>query len=251
MRRFKFIGTEEEAEEYPRIIPEVGKIYSDEDEDGYNFEVLSQMKWFGEEWEEVFEEKTKSASNENEASKATTRKFKFIGTEKEADEYWGHKPEVGKVYSGSDIVGSSTTTVQGWFDEKFTRHEWEEVFEETKSACSDPFPEFPKTTTCGGLLGEFTGLGGRSFSIDFTVAPEGTLGFYKQPDPTNPSHYKQGDIECIDAIKSAISDKVGVEAAYSANIIKYVWRYKGKNGIEDLKKAKWYLEKLIEEVQNA
>ena len=166
------------------------------------------------------------------------KKYKFIGTEKEADEYWGNKPEVGKVYSGSDIVGSTTTTVQGWYNEKYTRHEWEEVVE-TKSASGK------------GLLSDFADLGGGSFSFDFTVAPEGTLGFYKQPDPTNPSHYKQGEIECIDAIKSAILDKVGVEAAYSANIIKYVWRYKGKNGIEDLKKAKWYLEKLIEEVQNA
>ncbi|MBQ5695934.1 MAG: DUF3310 domain-containing protein, partial [Clostridium sp.] len=34
------------------------------------------------------------------------------------------------------------------------------------------------------------------------------------------------------------------------NIIKYVWRYKDKNGLEDLKKAQWYLNKLIEVVKN-
>jgi hypothetical protein len=237
MKKYKFIGTEEEAEEYPRIIPEVGKIYSDEDKDGYNFEMLTRMKWFSEEWEEVFDEET----TDNKADETTTRKFRFIGTEKEADDYWAIKPEIGKVYSGNDVIGSTSTTVQGWFDEKYTRHEWEEVVEIQSAS--------------GGLLGGLNYLQGDkgTFTFDLVFGDDTTISFVNKEqvskDPTNPSHYKQGEIECIDAIKSAISDKVGVEAAYSANIIKYVWRYKGKNGIEDLKKAKVYLEKLIEEVE--
>ena len=59
-----------------------------------------------------------------------------------------------------------------------------------------------------------------------------------------PSHYNQGSIEQIDFIKSQNMSYI------EGNIIKYTTRYKFKNGIEDLKKAKWYLEKLIEEHEN-
>lgn len=67
-------------------------------------------------------------------------------------------------------------------------------------------------------------------------------------DNINPEYYRRGEIGCWDAIKSAVADKQGTEAACVSLIIKYVWRYRGKNGLEDLKKARWYLEKLIEEV---
>jgi len=63
----------------------------------------------------------------------------------------------------------------------------------------------------------------------------------------HPSHYTQGAIECIDAIKEATKGLFGIEAVCTANIIKYVWRWKFKNGVEDLNKAKWYLNRLIEE----
>ena len=59
-----------------------------------------------------------------------------------------------------------------------------------------------------------------------------------------PAHY-QGKVECIDAIESAVEGLEGLEAVCTANVIKYVWRWKKKNGIEDLKKADWYLKKLI------
>lgn len=62
----------------------------------------------------------------------------------------------------------------------------------------------------------------------------------------SPSHYTQGDIECIDAIQSALSCLNGFEAYLTGNILKYMWRWKSKNGIEDLKKSQWYLNKLIE-----
>ena len=65
----------------------------------------------------------------------------------------------------------------------------------------------------------------------------------------HPKHYTQGGVECIDAIKAATVNKPGIEAVCTANIIKYVWRYESKNGLEDLKKAKWYLECLIAEVE--
>ena len=60
----------------------------------------------------------------------------------------------------------------------------------------------------------------------------------------HPEHYNQYEIECIDAIKAATGD--GFEPYLQGNILKYLWRYNYKNGIEDLKKAQWYLSKLIE-----
>ena len=66
----------------------------------------------------------------------------------------------------------------------------------------------------------------------------------------HPSHYTQGDIECIDAIKAATVGKTGIEAACVANVIKYLWRYEAKNGVEDCRKAKWYLDRLIKELTN-
>jgi hypothetical protein len=67
-----------------------------------------------------------------------------------------------------------------------------------------------------------------------------------QADPINPSHYKQGGIECIEAMKVALGG--GFFGYLRGNAIKYLWRYDKKNGVEDLKKARWYLDRLIKEV---
>lgn len=70
-------------------------------------------------------------------------------------------------------------------------------------------------------------------------------------DPVNhPIHYNQGGIECIDAIKAATVGKNGIEAVCVANVIKYLWRYEAKNGIEDTKKARYYLDRLIQELES-
>ena len=61
-------------------------------------------------------------------------------------------------------------------------------------------------------------------------------------DNINPSHYKQGNIEVIDFI---LDQKL---TYVEGNVIKYVSRYKYKNGLEDLKKAQWYLNKLMLEM---
>ena len=68
-------------------------------------------------------------------------------------------------------------------------------------------------------------------------------------DNINPSHYKQGKVECIDAIESATINKKGLEAVCTANVIKYIWRCEEKGGLEDLRKAKWYLEKMISSIE--
>jgi hypothetical protein len=64
-------------------------------------------------------------------------------------------------------------------------------------------------------------------------------------DAINPSHYKQGGIECIDAIKAATGD--GFIGYVWGNVLKYLWRWPKKGGVDDLKKARWYLDRLIQE----
>ena len=73
-----------------------------------------------------------------------------------------------------------------------------------------------------------------------------------EPDMVNhPQHYTQGGIECIDALKAATVGKRGIEAVCVANVIKYLWRYEEKNGIEDVRKAKWYIERLLKELEES
>lgn len=60
-----------------------------------------------------------------------------------------------------------------------------------------------------------------------------------------PPHYTSGNIECIDAIMDAVEGMTAQEAVCAGNIMKYVWRFKRKNGKQDLEKAAWYLNLLI------
>ena len=70
-------------------------------------------------------------------------------------------------------------------------------------------------------------------------------GVKPKDNVNHPSHYTQGKIECIDAIAEATRHLLGIAAVCVANIIKYVWRYPFKNGLEELYKARWYLDELI------
>ena len=69
-------------------------------------------------------------------------------------------------------------------------------------------------------------------------------GFTTEDVVNSPTHYNQAGIECIDAIAAALGD--GFEYYLQGNVMKYLWRYRYKNGVEDLKKAEWYHNKLIE-----
>ena len=64
-----------------------------------------------------------------------------------------------------------------------------------------------------------------------------------------PAHYTQGSIECIDAIAEVVKELKGMEAVNTANVIKYMWRWKHKNGIEDVKKAAWYCVDLVKRLE--
>ena len=67
---------------------------------------------------------------------------------------------------------------------------------------------------------------------------------------SHPSHYQsETGLEVIDVIESFTFDLKGIEATDTGNILKYMCRWKQKNGLQDLKKARWYLDHLIEHVQ--
>lgn len=64
-------------------------------------------------------------------------------------------------------------------------------------------------------------------------------------DDINKNPVYQGNIECIDYMKDKMS-KEQLEGFCIGNVFKYVSRYQSKNGVEDLKKAEYYLKKAIE-----
>ena len=67
---------------------------------------------------------------------------------------------------------------------------------------------------------------------------------------SHPSHYQsETGLEFIDVIEAFTFDLKGIEATDTGNILKYMCRWKQKNGLQDLKKARWYLDHLIEHVQ--
>lgn len=67
----------------------------------------------------------------------------------------------------------------------------------------------------------------------------------------HPSHYmSETGMEVIDVIEAFTFDLKGIEATDTGNIIKYICRWKNKNGVQDLEKAKWYIEHLIKHVKN-
>lgn len=121
-----------------------------------------------------------------------------------------------------------------------------------------------RTTTGGDVFfAESHSAGSRVYDIarksEFTVSDdgvdEGQINIIAQREPVaandvvnHPSHYTQGGIECIDAIKAATVGKTGIDAVCVANVIKYLWRYEEKGGLESVRKARWYLERLINEL---
>jgi hypothetical protein len=110
-----------------------------------------------------------------------------------------------------------------------------------KKDCKPIEPEADKTQDTGDVLDGCCGWN----------RPVETVQVVKQPltfDPVNPSHYKQLPAEAIDIIEAAIEDAPNNKiAGLHWQVLKYALRCWMKNGIEDLKKAKWYLDRLIKE----
>ena len=74
-------------------------------------------------------------------------------------------------------------------------------------------------------------------------------GEYETDDLVNqPPHYNKSSLECIDAIRASLNDEEW-RGYIKGNILKYTWREQYKNKDQDLKKAQWYLNRLLEELE--
>lgn len=109
--------------------------------------------------------------------------------------------------------------------------------------------KFYVVDSCGNILRTCC-LGSNIVDVSLVNVPKISDDIYnmfhsesKTPDP---SHYNQGGIEVWDVISAFTKDLDGAEAFYAGNVIKYVLRWNHKNGIEDLEKAKVYIDRLIE-----
>lgn len=105
---------------------------------------------------------------------------------------------------------------------------------------------------------------GEDVKIDITKVEDSSPNYFDYPDiddgqytlgdpppkdnVNSPSHYGQGSIEAIDYIKDSLTKEEYI-GYLRGNIAKYLHRWRYKNGLEDLKKARWYLERLILEVE--
>lgn len=108
--------------------------------------------------------------------------------------------------------------------------------------------------------GVITGVGIRESAaclLDTTKEIIGHRGLVTDAAPiatndniNHPLRYTKGDIECIDAIKAATVGKTGIEAVDVGHVIRYLWRYEEKDGLESVKKAEWYIKHLINELEN-
>lgn len=78
-------------------------------------------------------------------------------------------------------------------------------------------------------------------------SPDGTPANHSVPQDVvnHPSHYTNGKFECLDVIEDVTREMKGYKATHTAQVFKYMWRWPWKNGIEDLKKARFYLSRLI------
>lgn len=75
--------------------------------------------------------------------------------------------------------------------------------------------------------------------------------FGSKDNINHPSHYMtKSGLEAINVIEAFTEDLAGFEAVNTGNVLKYLCRWKRKNGLEDLKKARWYLDRLISKLEN-
>ena len=80
---------------------------------------------------------------------------------------------------------------------------------------------------------------------DDILAAEDDYNALTGDNVNHPSHYKTGKFECFDVMREAFGDNV-VKDFCIANSFKYIYRHKRKNDVEDIKKAKWYIDKYLE-----
>jgi hypothetical protein len=139
-----------------------------------------------------------------------------------------------KVYLRDDLTNETVYGGLGWYD-SMIKGQWVEIRKELYSDYSI------KEDTTYNYSEEM--IDHEKTAQLLTDTQDG-----KQDDMVNhPKHYTQGEIETIDKIKYLTEDFNGIEAVCLGNFIKYIDRCNLKGGMEDLEKAKWYLDRFLDE----
>jgi hypothetical protein len=97
---------------------------------------------------------------------------------------------------------------------------------------------------CKDRLTDYKGI---CYTVNGWLYSEDALELIGGDNVESPSHYGQGKIECIEYIRDFLTKEEYI-GYLRGNIAKYMHRWRYKNGEEDLKKARWYLEELIKQV---
>lgn len=115
------------------------------------------------------------------------------------------------------------------------------VAKEIVSECKEHYPNGCEDCRYGDSIGLCC------FKQEPPIWAFGTADEATPPDMVNkPAHYVKGNMECIDFIRAIVSDLTPYEAYCLGNVVKYLWRFKDKNGVIDLDKAVRYIEFLKE-----
>lgn len=128
---------------------------------------------------------------------------------------------------------------------------WDESFFEDEAPKGKPITsaeELKEKLRADGVLKSDTEVKPEEMAEQIPSKPVETPKLVQKPEDVvnHPSHYTHGGIECIDIISNMTADKAGIEAFCVGNVVKYLYRYQQKGGVEDVKKAGWYLKKLVE-----
>lgn len=113
----------------------------------------------------------------------------------------------------------------------------------------EPTRIYSATTISSSAEDAANGMTAKIFLDHTPYTPAGEVPAITKPDMVNhPSHYTQGGIECIKAIEASMPPD-GFQDYCKGNVLKYIWRFRQKNGLEDLKKARVYLNWMIESLE--
>lgn len=116
--------------------------------------------------------------------------------------------------------------------------------EMTREMTSEEFKSWCKMQNAWERITEMPTGENTAYTMTFTVPKEGIT----IDDPVDhPPHYTYGDIEVIDYIAQTLGAE-GFKGYCLGNVIKYISRAEHKNGKEDYKKARWYLDRIIEDL---
>jgi len=113
-------------------------------------------------------------------------------------------------------------------------------YAENKAKQQKALDEMAEWAETNGLYDDYT------LDEDFEKAFSDALD--RDDKVNSPSHYRSGNIECIEAIEEALTDEE-LRGYFKGNCLKYLWREQYKNQLEDLRKANWYLTRLISNVE--